>query len=261
MGSTVSLQRSQPVNKFPSSNPIESSVHTTSFSHHTTTIPPPYHQQLIFESFETCYVRVKVEERIPLREVLQEIDNVSYFGYHECETKTLFTILQDGTVIGKCKKCPPYNEPNWTGMTYQLIVYFQKKEFMRKFAMTLHKGLKAKLQSSAIIDLYVQGLTDGVDKTFIECLMSASQQNKNVEDLGYGEHDGIHAYEGKRYLWEGESFAEYRTRLAEPSWRYMELKYYSSWEEVREKWRDLDEDVFYQTNFPYWYLHADDIEW
>lgn len=206
----------------------------------------------LFESFETCYVRVKVEERIPLREVLQEIDNVSYFGYHECETKTLFTILQDGTVAGKYEKRPPYKEPNWTGMTYQLIVYFQKKEFMRKFALTLHKGLKTKLQSSAIIDIYVQGLTDGVDKTFLECLMSASQQDKNVEDLEYGEHDGIHAYEGKRYLWEGESFAEYRTRLAEPSWRYMELKYYSSWEEVREKWRELDDDVFYQTKFPYW---------
>lgn len=223
-------------------------------------LPPPrlptgvYVSHNRFESFETCYVRLKVEARVPLREVVQEMDNVSCFGYHECETKNLFTILRDGSIVGKYDKHPPYKEPDWTDMTYQLIVYFSKKDFMRRFALALHKGLKAKLPSLAIIDLYVQGLTDGVDKTFLECAMSASQQNKSVEDLGFGEHDGIHAYVGKRCLGEGESITEYRASLAKPSWRYMELKDYSSWEDVREKWRYLvdDDRVFYQTTFSYW---------
>lgn len=79
-----------------------------------------------------------------------------------------------------------YESVETSGMTIQMLVYFEKKECISRFALNLYNVIEKGVDS-----MVVHNLSHRLDILYYECLLAACQQDKHVSELRFGTEERL----------------------------------------------------------------------
>lgn len=165
-----------------------------------------------FERSNIYFMRVNLRILGDIVSVVKNLPYVDYLAYYACETKKLLTINEDRKEVdpesddsnyydhAKYGSSPPYNEPNTSGYTVQVIVYLKQHEYISRLAVDVWKHVCEEVISVKNWDVpkfYIKSVSKKW-RGYYECLMAASQVKRNIWDIDFMDPDFEMEYECDR---------------------------------------------------------------